>query len=123
MLAPAIGAEDFEQPACADIENCRKYRDFSPQLRSIRYTTNGGDWVLKKGLRKLSSRLHATDLGYDVTVGKELQRIKYHCLYGTAIKAEHGHTFGLYVVDPEFGEMFDAALRDTIPCPDVPPSS
>lgn len=130
FLAPAIGFVDFHDPSCATRKQlrlpqcfspsvvdsssaarpCPDYRAFSTQLKSIHYTINQGDAVLKKGGLKLRRYFNPTDLGVDFDVGRALAT----CYKGTIamvpheITMPHGHDFTDYAQDPELEKMLTA---------------
>lgn len=125
LLAPAIGYPDFWDRTCEAREGddfcsdppttpatngrrCSDYRVFTPQLQSIRYTSNAGDKTLRKYVLKLRRYFNATDLGYDVTVGQRLAPCFDFPVKGYEIRKTHAHAFTLYAQDPELADM----LRD-----------
>lgn len=125
LLAPAVGYPDFWDRTCetregdavcsdppitpaSDGRRCPDYRVFTPQLQSIRYTTNVGDKTLQKYVANLRRYFNATDLGYDVTVGQRLASCFAFSLKGYEIRKTHAHAFTLYAQDPELADM----LRD-----------
>jgi hypothetical protein len=115
MLAPAIGAPDFRAADCNGEKHCPRLRIFSGQLKSIRYTINPNDTVLKKGFAGFASRFNPTDLGYDPRVGERL-KATYPCLTGVTVRETHGHHFIDYVRDTEFATMLQASQGDTLAC-------
>lgn len=127
FLAPAIGYPDFWDASCetardtdsicqdppqssssAAERQCPQYRIFSPQLQSIRYTTNSDDTVLEKRLRYLSRHFNATDLGFNPAVGQRLAHCYPGIVIGRPIARPHPHAFRLYAQDPELAEMLRA---------------
>ncbi len=124
FLAPAIGFPDFWHPRCeggsgvgqwkcvdpptVDVQaeiRCPHYRNFTPQLKSIRYTVNKGDGVLKKGSKKLSRYFNATDLGFNSEVGLKLRPCYSFLLQEYIISRPHGHSFLKYINDKELLDM------------------
>ncbi len=125
LLAPAIGYPDFwdktcearkDDDVCSDPpvapastgRRCPDYRVFTPQLKSIRYTSNAGDKTLRKYVFNLQRYFNATDLGYDVTVGQRLAPCFAFPVKGYEIRNAHAHALTLYAQDPELADM----LRD-----------
>lgn len=123
LLAPAVGYPDFWDRSCEPREGakgtcmdppivqtpgsgCPQYRTFTPQLQSIRYTTNAGDETLRKYVFNLRRYFNATDLGYDVKVGQRLAPCYAFQMKGYPIGDTHPHAFTLYAQDPEVADMF-----------------
>lgn len=123
LLAPAVGYPDFWDQACEPAKEekevckdppikpasegppCPQYRRFTPQLKSIGYTTNTGDKTLSKYAFNLRRYFNATDLGYDVRVGQRLASCYTFPMQGYPIGRTHLHAFTLYAQDPELVEM------------------
>lgn len=110
FLAPAIGNPDFWTPAGTRTGGCDDYRAFPARLRSIHYTVNPGDPVLRKFFAPFSSRFNATDLGYDGAVGRRLEQ----CYSGRFVMQGHdldmdAHSFIDYALDPVLPRMLAAA--------------
>ena len=72
LLAPAIGNPDFRRPGATGNDCGRDFRAFPAALRSIHYSVNPLDPVLRKIFSPLRSRFNATDFGYDAAVGRRV---------------------------------------------------
>jgi hypothetical protein len=122
FLAPAIGFSDFWSTACEGQKCsdppasalCSQYRQFPDQLKSIRYTINKGDLVLRKGVFKLRRSFNATDFGFDETVGERL-RVCYPFLKPEySVTPTHGHSFYRYAQGEAFSKMLEDAGLQTV---------
>jgi hypothetical protein len=125
FLAPAIGFPDFwsaecEGNTCADPpvaignSSCPEYRQFSKQLKSIRYTINKGDTVLRKGVFKLRRSFNATDFGFDETVGQRLTACYPILKKPYEVQPAHGHSFYRYAQGDAFSKMLEDAGVPTV---------
>lgn len=126
MLAPAIGEVDFWDESCTApepgraIQACnRPYRKFPPELKSIGYTVNPGDKVLKKFVG-LSGYFKPTDLGYKPRLGVKLNK-HYGYFYGYPIQPPHGHPFTCYTTTPNFRGML-SFIKVSTQEPTAPPA-
>jgi hypothetical protein len=126
MLAPAIGEVDFWHESCTApepgraVQSCdRPYRKFPPELKSIGYTVNRGDKVLKKFVG-LSGYFKPTDLGYKPQLGEKLNK-HYGYFFGYLSEPPHGHHFTCYTTRPNFRAMLNFIEIPTQEPPPPPP--
>lgn len=109
FLAPAIGFPDFWKEQGPRDEGCDRFRHF-PRVRSLHYSLNEDDPVLRKVWAPLASRFNATDLGRNRLVGEALAR----CYDGAFVMRPHPflmpeHSFIRYALHSSFPEMIAAA--------------
>jgi hypothetical protein len=115
MLAPAIDRIDFcdaseVQPVAKNLP-CTKLRPLGSQVKSLAYTVNPGDPVLKKFV--LSSKvLIPTGLGSQADIGRALKAEGYSIFQEYLFaKPEAFHGFKDYIANHEFEQMlFDAGI-------------
>ncbi len=117
FLAPAIGFPDFWSTACEGQKCsdppanalCSQYRQFPDQLKSIRYTINKGDLVLRKGVLKFRRSFNATDFGFDETVGEQLKACYPIFKSAFDVVPTHSHSFYRYAQGEAFSKMLEDA--------------
>ena len=106
LLAPAIGAIDFKNVNYSKGNN--SFRDLGQQLKSIDYTINKKDWVLKKYL--LGGKFNTTELGYKKEIGENILKsyLNIKMVAKNVSNRKHGHDFKKYIDDPEFIEILNS---------------
>lgn len=107
MLAPAVDWIDFcdesEQPSVAGPYECKKFRAFSPQLKSVRYTVNSKDKVLNKFVG-LAAYFNPTRLGTATASGDRLEKI-YPFMHRYFLEPNKDHGFRTYIANVQFDRM------------------
>lgn len=136
FLGPAIGCPDFWKPKAEwGAPKTSVLREFPDQLRSLQYTVNRDDWVLRKGFNSiygLAGSFNATNFGWDAEIGGGLQRV-YPRMQGYEIswrgyQAGVDHGFDKYARHPVLRTMLRnagiavTATEDTRPVRPIPDS-
>lgn len=102
MLAPAIGTLDFCLPATDIHHPCADARPFPARFRSLSYTHNPSDRILKKFVG-LAHRFYPTSLGAStkLDVGPWVVRaLAPRPVYRVEVNDQRAHAFGCYASHP-----------------------
>lgn len=109
LLAPAVGYIDFRKPNYYNNIDTISFRKLGVQLKSIDYTHNTRDDILKKFFNFFSNKFNPTDLGYNIDVGKNLEeyykmKIKFN---EHNLSSVDGHSFHKYIKKFNFNNVID----------------